>query len=113
MEAFTVKRDQLLRNYVFNAVERVSIEEDVATDELVNELEDAVHAAREMLHKDAPRSIASFRCLFRQGYTITLLPDSIFTRIEQLFRDNKDFAIIITDVQGEYLGVIPGRDVTW
>jgi hypothetical protein len=113
MEAIVVKRDQLLRNYLYNAIERVHADDDVTTDELVEAIEDAANVARDLAAKGPVAAVAAFRGLLQSGHTATLLPDSVFTRMEQLYHSNKDYAIIITDAQGEYLGAIPGRDATW
>jgi hypothetical protein len=112
MQAIQITTSKLLSNYISNMLEVINDDhggpEDLSFD-IINLADDL----RQLNNKSIDVVISTYRQLFRNGFTMQLLPAVTFEQIEALHDSSQEFVLLLNDARGNHIGAIAGKDITW
>jgi hypothetical protein len=112
MQAIQITTSELLSNYISNMLEVINDDhgspEDMSFD-IINLADDL----RQLNNKCTDAAVSAYRRMFRDGFTVQLLPAAIFDQIEALHDSSQEFVLLLNNAQGDHIGVVAGKDINW
>jgi hypothetical protein len=106
--------DQMIARYKETMLEHLTAtQDDILPHEFAEDVISFGSTLKSLCSKNNEVALAYFRQEMGAGFTLMMVPDEEFEKMEQLYKAGEDYQVALFREDGSPIGLLQKRDMTW